>query len=230
MPPDPRRPLLVSESRRLHPGCATDARRRRPLAPVSGDASAAGDSAPAAIASRPMREVRIKDTLSGELSRSSRASRPRGRDLRLRADRLLRGSTSATPAPTSSSCCCARFLAHEGYEPRLVINVTDVNDKIYDAARASGRGLGRAARREMTDAYVEDTDRLGLGRPDAEPLATETIGRDRRPDRGAGRVRPRLRVGRRRLLPRPQLRRLRQALQPRPRRDGPGRGGRQRRR
>ena len=27
----------------------------------------------------------------------------------------------------------------------------------------------------MTAAYVEDTDRLGIGRPDAEPLATETI-------------------------------------------------------
>ena len=27
----------------------------------------------------------------------------------------------------------------------------------------------------MTAAYFEDTDRLGLGRPDAEPLATETI-------------------------------------------------------
>ena len=31
-----------------------------------------------------------------------------------------------------------RFLAHEGYEPKLVINVTDVNDKIYDAAAAAG--------------------------------------------------------------------------------------------
>ena len=31
-----------------------------------------------------------------------------------------------------------RFLAHEGYEPRLVINVTDINDKIYDAAREAG--------------------------------------------------------------------------------------------
>jgi cysteinyl-tRNA synthetase len=28
----------------------------------------------------------------------------------------------------------------------------------------------------MTAAYFEDTDRLGLGRPDAEPLASETIG------------------------------------------------------
>ncbi len=29
-----------------------------------------------------------------------------------------------------------RFLVHEGYETTLVVNVTDVNDKIYDAARA----------------------------------------------------------------------------------------------
>ena len=49
---------------------------------------------------------------------------------------------------------------------------------------------------------------------------------DRRPDCRPGRVRPRLRVRRRRLLPRPQLRRLRQALQPPPRGHGPGRGGR----
>ena len=27
----------------------------------------------------------------------------------------------------------------------------------------------------MTAAYVADTDRLGLGRPDHEPLASETI-------------------------------------------------------
>ncbi len=27
-----------------------------------------------------------------------------------------------------------RFLVHEGYEVRLVVNITDVNDKIYDAA------------------------------------------------------------------------------------------------
>jgi cysteinyl-tRNA synthetase len=31
-----------------------------------------------------------------------------------------------------------RFLEHEGYGVRLVVNVTDVNDKIYDAARAQG--------------------------------------------------------------------------------------------
>ncbi len=67
-----------------------------------------------------------------------------------------------------------RFLEHEGYEVQLVINVTDVNDKIYDAAREAGRPSGEFAA-EMTRAYVEDTGRLGIGRPDAEPLATETM-------------------------------------------------------
>ncbi len=68
-----------------------------------------------------------------------------------------------------------RFLAHEGYGVQLVINVTDVNDKIYDAARALGSdSAGLAA--EMTALYRADTDALGLGRPDHEPLASETIG------------------------------------------------------
>jgi cysteinyl-tRNA synthetase len=67
-----------------------------------------------------------------------------------------------------------RFLEHEGYDSTLVVNVTDVNDKIYDAARESGVPSGELAR-EMTAAYVEDTDRLELGRPDEEPRATETI-------------------------------------------------------
>ena len=68
-----------------------------------------------------------------------------------------------------------RFLEHEGYEVRLVINVTDVNDKIYDAARAQGRPSAELAE-EMTACYHADTDALGLGRPDHEPLASETIG------------------------------------------------------
>ena len=72
-----------------------------------------------------------------------------------------------------------RFLVHEGYEVTLVINVTDVNDKIYDAARAPGV-RARGSRAEMTAAYIADTDALGLGRPDHEPLATRDDGRDRR--------------------------------------------------
>src|SRR3954447_18029848 len=67
-----------------------------------------------------------------------------------------------------------RFLEHEGYAVTFVANVTDVNDKIYDAARPLGVASADLAR-EMTAAYVADTDRLQLGRPDAEPLASETI-------------------------------------------------------
>jgi len=68
-----------------------------------------------------------------------------------------------------------RFLEHEGYGVALVINVTDVNDKIYDAARAQGRASAELAE-EMTRLYMADTDALGIGRPDHEPLASETIG------------------------------------------------------
>jgi cysteinyl-tRNA synthetase len=67
-----------------------------------------------------------------------------------------------------------RFLVHEGYEVTFVANITDVNDKIYDAARAAGAPSVRLAR-EMADAYIADTERLGLGRPDHEPRASETI-------------------------------------------------------
>lgn len=67
-----------------------------------------------------------------------------------------------------------RFLAHEGYDVTFVANVTDVNDKIYDAANARGVASAQLAR-EMTAHYVADTDALGLPRPDHEPLASETI-------------------------------------------------------
>jgi cysteinyl-tRNA synthetase len=67
-----------------------------------------------------------------------------------------------------------RFLVHEGFEVVLVTNVTDVNDKIYAAAREARRDSAGLAS-EMAAAYVADTDRLGLGRPDYEPLASEAI-------------------------------------------------------
>ena len=68
-----------------------------------------------------------------------------------------------------------RFLEHEGYDVTFVANVTDVNDKIYDAARPLGVPSAQLAQ-EMTAAYVADTDLLEVGRPDHEPLASGTIG------------------------------------------------------
>ena len=67
-----------------------------------------------------------------------------------------------------------RFLEHEGLEATLVANITDINDKIYVAAREAGVPSAQLAR-EMTQHYIDDTERLGLGRPDHEPLASEYV-------------------------------------------------------
>jgi cysteinyl-tRNA synthetase len=118
-----------------------------------------------------VREVRIRDTLSGESRRL-----PPGEVGIYACGPTTYGRVHVGNArPYVVFMLLRRFLAAtEGYDPRLVINVTDVNDKIYDAAREAGRPSADWAR-EMTDRYVADTAALGLGRPDAEPRATETI-------------------------------------------------------
>ena len=118
-----------------------------------------------------MREVQIKDTLSGEL----RQLEP-GSEVGIYAcgptvySRIHIGN--ARPFVVFS--LFARFLRSEGYRPKLVVNVTDINDKIYVAARDAGQESAAFAA-EMTAAYFEDTGRLGIGRPDAEPLASEMV-------------------------------------------------------
>jgi cysteinyl-tRNA synthetase len=64
-----------------------------------------------------------------------------------------------------------RWLRERGYDVTLVENITDINDRIYDAAPGKSAQLAEDASRW----YVEDTTDLGLGRPDHEPKATETI-------------------------------------------------------
>jgi cysteinyl-tRNA synthetase len=121
-----------------------------------------------------MREVFIEDTRSGQLKRLT--PRDGGRVGIYACGPTVYGRIHIGNArPFVVFSLLKRFLEHEGYGVTLVVNVTDVNDKIYDAARAQGRPSEPLAA-EMTSFYKQDTDALGLGRPDHEPLASETIG------------------------------------------------------
>jgi cysteinyl-tRNA synthetase len=119
-----------------------------------------------------MREVRIRDTMSGEL-RSLEADGEIG--IYACGPTVYSRIHIGNARPFVVFSLLARFLRSEGYATKLAINVTDINDKIYTAAAERGISSSELAA-EMTAAYFDDTGRLGLGRPDAEPLATETIG------------------------------------------------------
>jgi cysteinyl-tRNA synthetase len=64
-----------------------------------------------------------------------------------------------------------RWLEQSGYDVTLVENITDINDKIYLAAPGDSARLAV----EASSWYLEDTELLGLGRPDHEPKASETV-------------------------------------------------------
>jgi len=64
-----------------------------------------------------------------------------------------------------------RWLRSRGYDVTLVHNITDVNDKIYEAAPGASAGLAARA----TEWYLQDTGDFGLGMPDELPKATEKI-------------------------------------------------------
>jgi cysteinyl-tRNA synthetase len=60
------------------------------------------------------------------------------------------------------------WLRERGYDATLVHNITDVNDKIYEAAPGASAALAEQA----TQWYLDDTRDLGLGMPDELPRAT----------------------------------------------------------
>jgi cysteinyl-tRNA synthetase len=120
-----------------------------------------------------MREIRVHDTLTGGLK--TLEPRDPGKVGIYACGPTVYGRIHVGNArPYVVFSLFKRFLEHEGYDATFVANVTDVNDKIYDAARERGVPSEQLAA-EMTAAYVEDTDGLGLGRPDHEPKASETI-------------------------------------------------------
>jgi cysteinyl-tRNA synthetase len=121
-----------------------------------------------------VREIRLHDTRSGAL----RVLEPRepGKVGIYTCGPTVYGPIHIGNArPFVVSSLLKRFLEHEGFEVTFVSNITDINDKIYAAARPLGVASDDLAR-EMTDRYLADTAGLGLGRPDAEPRAAETVG------------------------------------------------------
>jgi cysteinyl-tRNA synthetase len=63
------------------------------------------------------------------------------------------------------------WLRSQGRDVTLVHNITDINDRIYEAAPGESAALAARA----TQWYLEDTDALGLGRPDELPKASEFV-------------------------------------------------------
>ena len=120
-----------------------------------------------------MRAVRIHDTLTGDL-RTLEPRDPPKVGIYACGPTVYGRIHVGNARPFVVFSLLKRFLEHEGYQATFVDNVTDVNDKIYAAAAERGMPSEQLAR-EMTEAYVADTDALGLGRPDHEPKASETI-------------------------------------------------------
>ena len=63
------------------------------------------------------------------------------------------------------------WLRERGYDATLVHNITDINDRIYEAAPGASAELAERA----TQWYLEDTEAFGLGMPDHMPKATEVV-------------------------------------------------------
>ena len=119
------------------------------------------------------REIRIQDTLTGGVRKLE--PRDAGKVAIYACGPTVYGPIHVGNArPYVVFSLLKRFLEHEGYDVTFVANVTDVNDKIYDAARDAGVSSEQLAR-EMTALYEKHTSGLGLGRPDREPKASETI-------------------------------------------------------
>jgi cysteinyl-tRNA synthetase len=113
--------------------------------------------------------MRLQDTLTGSLVELPAPPEPIG--IYVCGPTVYQRAHIGNARPFVVFTWLARWLRTQGHEVRLVHNITDVNDKIYEAAPR--RSAERAV--EATAWYLEDTAGFGLGMPDAQPLATETM-------------------------------------------------------
>ncbi len=67
-----------------------------------------------------------------------------------------------------------RYMSYKGYQFKYIRNFTDIDDKIINRAKQEGISWNVVAKK-YTDEYYQDMDRLGVGRADVEPKATDHI-------------------------------------------------------
>ncbi len=66
----------------------------------------------------------------------------------------------------------SRHLKYRGFDVKYVRNFTDIDDKIINRAKQENITWDAVAKK-YTDEYYKDMDRLGVGKADVEPKATE---------------------------------------------------------
>ena len=67
-----------------------------------------------------------------------------------------------------------RYFEYKGYDVKYVLNFTDVDDKIIDAAKETGEKVADLTNRYI-DAYLEDVKALGVKEATYHPRVTETM-------------------------------------------------------
>jgi cysteinyl-tRNA synthetase len=67
-----------------------------------------------------------------------------------------------------------RYLIYKGYEVTYVFNYTDIDDKLIQRAQIAGTSVKELVEK-LIPVYHEDYEKLGVMKPDVEPLATEHI-------------------------------------------------------
>lgn len=115
------------------------------------------------------RLMRLHDTLSGQLVELP--SPPELVGMYVCGPTVYQRAHIGNARPYVLGSWVARWLRGRGQQVKLVHNITDVNDKIYDAA--PGASAARAA--EATAWYLDDVARLGLDAVDSYPRVTETM-------------------------------------------------------
>src|SRR6187455_1914555 len=113
--------------------------------------------------------MRLQDTLTGTLVELPPPPEPIG--MYVCGPTVYQRAHIGNAVPFVIFAWLSRWLRARGYDVTYVHNITDVNDKIYEAAPGQSADLARRA----GEWYVEDIGGFGLGLPDHMPKVTETM-------------------------------------------------------